>query len=59
MLSQLLITTPAQEELQLFHIGHKQSKTKPLLCTLTMEGKLVEMEIDTDSDVSIIAEGTY
>ena len=46
-------------ELQLFHIGHKQSKTKPLLCTLTIEGKPVEMEIDTGADVSIMAERTY
>ena len=47
------------EELQLFHIGHKQSKIKPLLCTLTIEGKPVEMEIDTGADVSIMAERTY
>ena len=47
------------EEVQLFHIGHKQSKTKPLLCTLTIEGKPVEMEIDTGAAVSIMAERTY
>ena len=47
------------EELQLFHIGHKQSKTKPLLCTLTIEGKPVEMEIDTGADVSIMSERAY
>jgi len=47
-----------EEEQQQFHIGHKQSKTKPLLCTLTIEGRLVEMEIDTGADVSIIAERT-
>ena len=48
-----------EEELQLFHIRHKQSKIKHLLCTLTVEGKPVEMEIDTGTDVSIIAERTY
>ena len=47
------------EELQLFHIGHKQSKIKPLPCTLTIEGKPVEMEIDTGADASIMAERTY
>ena len=48
-----------QGELQLFHIGHKQSKTKPLLCTPAIEGKPAEMEIDTGADVSTMAERTY
>ena len=52
-------SSPEEDECHLFHIEHKQSKTKPLLCTLTIEDKPVEMEIDTGADVSIMAERTY
>ena len=52
-------SSPEEDECHLFHIEHKQSKTKALLCTLTIEGKPVEMEIDTGADVSIMAERTY
>lgn len=57
----VISSTEVPEEYQLFSIQQADTSNhgKPLTLSVTINGKLVQMEIDTGSAVSIISESVY
>jgi hypothetical protein len=47
------------DDLHLYRVGQHTSVSKPLVCTLQIQKQIVEMEIDTGADVSLISEKTH
>ena len=47
------------EDLHLYCMGQNGDASKVLTCTLQIENKAVDMEVDTGADVSIISEKTH
>ena len=47
------------EDLHLYRMGQNGDASKVLTCTLQIENKAVDMEVDTGADVSIISEKTH